>query len=165
MKSLRNFESFNFNVITDSLMQNNFEEVSKYLKNNINDINKFGIDNLLQKQQLSHLSMFMYSIINLCDESILSLLLEYGSDINYKSDVNGYTSLLYTASRIYYSMEYYGVITFLINNGADWNIQSNSGFDFLDIIGNDLYIKSIIDSYPDKYKKYLIKKEANKYNL
>ena len=59
----------------------------------------------------------------------------------------------------------------LIKNNANWNITDKNGFDFFDImrIGSSNFkydnILHLERKYPEKYKDYLMKKEASKYNL
>jgi hypothetical protein len=57
------------------------------------------------------------------------------------------------------------MLQILIESGANWNIKNNfSNFDFFDLLYNEDE-EIIIEDYPDKYKDYLMKKDADKYNL
>ena len=85
-------------------------------------------------------------------------------------DSYGSTALIWSA----YTHNF-EITKLLIEYGADWNIEdkvtdtnyqnkSYNGKDFLDYFkgGNKTIV---MNSYPDKYKEYLIKKDAGKYNL
>ena len=89
---------------------------------------------------------------------IIKLLVDAGADLNIRNN-KGQTPLIIAAA--YASIE---AIVLLIDGGADWNIIDNDGKDFLDYFkgGNKTIV---MNSYPDKYKEYLIKKDAGKYNL
>jgi len=56
------------------------------------------------------------------------------------------------------------VIEELIRAGADWNIKNNEGEDFFDYL-IEYFRLPLKEKYPKQYKEYLIKKEADKYNL
>jgi ankyrin repeat protein len=75
-----------------------------------------------------------------------------------KSDRNR-TALIYSA--IY---DYMDIIEELIKAGADWNIKDDNGKDFLFYLHTDNEHK-IKKQFPEQYKEYLMKKEAEKYNL
>lgn len=89
---------------------------------------------------------------------IIKLLVNAGADLNIQNN-KGQTSLIIAAA--YASIE---AIVLLIDGGADWNIKDNDGKDFLDYFkgGNKIIV---INSYPNEYKEYVMKKDANKYNL
>ena len=79
-------------------------------KVNINDKNKFGKTAL------------MYAASN-NRESMVSLLIDKGADINMKRNNNGWTALMDAAMNNKES-----IVSLLIDRGADINIKSNSGF-------------------------------------
>lgn len=60
-------------------------------------------------------------------------------------------------------MKYLEMIYELIRAGADWNAKDNNNKDFLDYLPN--YKDEIIRKFPDKYKDYLMKQDAGKYNI
>lgn len=91
---------------------------------------------------------------------IVKLLIEKGANVN-DQDYRGQTPLMGVSNYTYEKIE---LLELLINAGADWNIVDYEGNDFLDRLSNISYT-IIVEKYPDKYKQYLIKKEANKYNL
>lgn len=87
-------------------------------------------------------------------------------DLNTK-DEWGKTALIY-ASYWRFSTKMIKMVNELIKAGADWNITDNTGKDFIDYLNNDKrldIVNNIINEYPEKYEKYLIKKKANKYNI
>lgn len=91
---------------------------------------------------------------------IAKLLIEKGANVN-DQDYRGQTPLMCVAN---YTWEKLELLELLINAGADWNIIDNDGDDFLYRLSTEKY-NIIVEKYPEKYKQYLIKKEANKYNL
>ena len=80
-----------------------------------------------------------------------------GADINCK-DRFGVTGIIYVAN-----VNQMNMVETLIDLGADWNIK-HQGKTFLDEL-NSKNREYIINKYPENYKEYLIKKEAEKYNL
>jgi ankyrin repeat protein len=87
-----------------------------------------------------------------------------GADIDYQGE-DGSTALIIAA---YY--EYHNIVKYLVEHDADWSILDNEGLDFFDFLRPktelgqrmaDMYIKL----YPKQYQEYLLKKDANKYNI
>jgi ankyrin repeat protein len=97
---------------------------------------------------------------------VIELLVKYGADINTQ-DTNGKTALIKSA-------EYprYNVMIKLIEMNAEWYIQDEDDCDFLDNLNTSSLKRSgkshaddLKKQYPNKYKEYLMKKDANMYNL
>jgi ankyrin repeat protein len=90
--------------------------------------------------------------------NILKKLIDFGANVNYADD-NGFTPLMGAATEN--NLTY---LQLLIDNGAKWNKKDLSNYDFFNYI-TDEYKKIIIEDYPEKYKDYLMRKDAEKYNL
>lgn len=91
------------------------------------------------------------------------LLLEKGADPNQK-DINDFTSLTVASEPTPYDE----IILLLLEYDADWYFKDHKGLDFLEILKTNNYfeiVDDIIEKFPEKYKEYLIKKDAEKYNL
>jgi ankyrin repeat protein len=91
---------------------------------------------------------------------IVKLLIRKGANVN-DQEYRGQTPLMGVAN---YAFENLKLLELLIDAGADWNIVDNDGYDFMYRLSTENY-NNIVEKYPEKYKQYLIKKEANKYNL
>jgi ankyrin repeat protein len=91
---------------------------------------------------------------------IVKLLIKKGANVN-DQEYRGQTPLMGVAN---YTFENLKLLELLIDAGADWNIVDNDGYDFMYRLSTENY-NNIVEKYPEKYKQYLIKKEANKYNL
>ena len=99
---------------------------------------------------------FIYS----CMKYLIKLLVNSGADVNIKDGDDDSPLYLSTLNG---DME---ICKLLIDFGADMNakngIYKNHGnFDFLTGVEEE----EIIKSYPEKYKEYLIMRDAEKYNL
>lgn len=97
--------------------------------------------------------------------SWVELLIENGAEINLTND-DGFSAIMIAASDAYNFSKYNSnkkIVDILIENNADLNIQNTKGQDIFDI--NEKTIEYINNKFPEKYKEYLEKKEANKYNL
>lgn len=130
---------------------------------NINIQNKIGRTPLI----------CVVSLVNASQSDILpvvKLFIKYGADINIQ-DNYGSTALIksVTFNRLYVADE-------LIKNGADWELKNDEGNTFLDFlfykadgfnINTDVkgYIERLKNKYPDKFEKYMMQKNAKKYNL
>ena len=86
-------------------------------------------------------------------------MIDAGADVNIQNNY-GSTALILSSL----GSRYLKTVQLLIEAGADWNIKNKHDKDFLDYLCDE-YIKIIIKYYPEKYKEYLIKKNAEKYNL
>jgi ankyrin repeat protein len=88
----------------------------------------------------------------------VDILIEAEANLDIQDD-EGNTSLMLAA----YSKNN-EIVYHLIEAGASWNIKNNDGNDFLDT--PDYYTKhKIIEKYPEQYKKYLMIKKSEKFNL
>ena len=99
-------------------------------------------------------------------------------DINYQEAKNGNTLLFWA-----FDDASFETISYLIDNGADWEILNNHNQDFIDFMDDyqrrfsvidpvdyyDLLKQDIIDAYPEKYEKalktILKRKKIKKFNL
>lgn len=91
-------------------------------------------------------------------KDMLDILLKNGADINFGNRL-GYTPLMIAGDENDFT-----ILTYLIEKDADWNIECETGEDFM-YFTTDEYLDIIIEDYPEKYKEYLSKKDAKKYNL
>jgi len=99
------------------------------------------------------------------DISDLRIALENGADIDYQNPEDGSTALIIAA---YY--EHHSIIKYLIEHDADWSIKDDDGLDFFDYLRpktelGQRMVEMYIKLYPKQYQSYLLKKDANKYNL
>jgi ankyrin repeat protein len=89
---------------------------------------------------------------------IARYLVKNGADINHQ-DNEGVTPLMLAGK-----MNSFEMLQLLIEAGADWNLKNNNKKDFFNYLMENKE-KMIIEDYPEQYKEYLIKKDADKYNL
>lgn len=90
---------------------------------------------------------------------ILKELIDNISDINYQRPLDGLTFLMVAAIA-----DNTVAFDLLVKARADWNIEQMDGWNVLELI-EPKEAKKIIDKYPEEYKLYLAKKDAQKYNL
>jgi len=90
--------------------------------------------------------------------SLVKELIEAGANIDFQDD-DGETALMIASNFVHIE-----IVRELIKAGADWNIKDNDNRDFLDHLLTVIK-KQIIEEFPEKYQNYLIKKDAEKYNL
>ena len=163
MRYIKNFEANNYLSIDESdkliekICNNNFDDVSsllkKFKKRNINiDFNYNG-----------GYTPLIYSIIHNCSIKLIKLLVDYGANIDQK-DSGVITPLILSASRVKMDFNYLNITIFLIEAGADWNIRDKRNLDFLDYLPDDKE-NYILGKFRIEYDNYLIKKNADKYNL
>jgi len=154
MKYIKTFENTIFLNINDKLIDaiyfdNKVIKVKKLIESGA-DINYIDTSN-------DNMTPLMVSIVRNRIE-ITKYLIENGADIN-SQDVDGKTPLMYAGS-----MNSFEMVQLLIEAGVDWNIKDDNGDDFFELLDDEM-IKDVIENYPDEYKDYLMKKEAEKYNL
>jgi ankyrin repeat protein len=95
--------------------------------------------------------------------SCTKLLINHGADTNITNNL-GETALHILAKSFNYKFKKYSIIAdLLINSNIDLNKKNNENKDALDI--NEILKKHIKNNHPDKYENYLIKKDADKYNI
>ena len=162
MKYIVYKEDFTQKIINDELLKYSsnkasLEKVRELIKKgaNVNCKNNYGNTPLIYSIKYSFTS---------CSK----LLIEYGADVNIVNNY-GETALIYLAGSISYKnfrnieKPSIPIIDLLINSNIDLNKKNIEGKDAFDINKKiKIYVKS---KYPDKYKEYLIKKDADKYNL
>ena len=154
MKYIKTFENTIFLNINDKLIDaiyfdNKVIKVKKLIESGA-DINYIDTSN-------DNMTPLMVSIVRNRIE-ITKYLIENGADTN-SQDVDGKTPLMYAGS-----MNSFEMVQLLIEAGVDWNIKDDNGDDFFELLDDEM-IKDVIENYPDEYKDYLMKKEAEKYNL
>lgn len=86
--------------------------------------------------------------------------LKNGEDIDYQKKGDNITALIMAAYKCNYD-----IVDYLIKKGANWNLKDITGKDFVDMIIEQGELDYFIKKYPVQYKNYLLKKEAEKYNL
>ena len=179
MKYIKTFESKN---IVDYIENDNIEKVKKIIHSGFN---------LNLQYDLGDTALIIASYHNRIE--IAKLLINAGADVNIQN-IDGDTALTEASSQMHieivkllinagayldiknnnditaliYATKAYGnnfeMCKLLIDAGADWNIKDAYNKDFLDWL-RDKDKKRIIELYPDKYDEYLMKKNAEKYNL
>lgn len=173
MKHIKTFELNNkytindiINNINGNIYTNNILKTVKKILDSGVDINSYDY----YRYPALH-SAIIYAIEN-NDTSLLELLLKYGANINAINLTFGDNALLLimdtidNENNINIKNKALNILYYLIEHDADWNIKNFSNFDFIDILKKHNHIFNIIiNKYPNKYKNYLIKKEAEKYNL
>jgi ankyrin repeat protein len=95
------------------------------------------------------------------NENIVKLLIKNGADVNlpYQNTDEKTTPLMLAGD-----INVYNIIAMLIEADADWNLKDIYGEDFLDHTYED-WVEIIKEDYPEKYEEYLMKKQAEQYNL
>jgi ankyrin repeat protein len=96
--------------------------------------------------------------------SAIKLLVENGADVNAEDD-DGNTALLYIAGFFTIKSSLKTTIDILIQNDVDLNHTNKAGRDAISMRDGGYFEKYIMEKYPEKYEEYLIKKDAQKYNL
>jgi len=109
--------------------------------------------------RLGRTALMMAAIME--NVKIIKLLIDTGANLNIQ-DFNGYTALMYAAD--FSNVRGIDTVILLIDAGAYWHKINKDEKDFLDLL-TDEYQKIIINRYPIEYKEYLIRKNAEKYNL
>jgi len=96
---------------------------------------------------------------------ITELLLKAGADVNI-TNTERKTALMVASRRTKLQRHNIGlkIVRLLIDADADWNIIDSDENDFLYYMAGD-FRDYIIEDYPEKYKEYIIKKDAQKYNI
>ena len=96
---------------------------------------------LVYKKDKNNNTAFTYAcsnfVLNNKHKQVLTLLLERGSDINH-FDNNGDTCLLNKASCFIFAHEI-DLLTFLLNQGADWRLVNRRGETVLDILNSRIH--------------------------
>jgi len=125
----------------------------------LNELIKNGVDLNITDKEGNTALMWAIRLFHL---NIVEKLINSGANIFIKNNI-GNTALILAAIN-----ENLDAINLLIVAGADWHIKNMHNKDFFDYLNyeSESYAKDIIVKYPEKYKEYLIKKEAEeKYNL
>ena len=161
MKYIKRFEKavnngdyyFNDDFI-DAIKRNDIEMVKKVIELGGNDLNH-------QNDEDGETALMVASFQNMIE--IVKLLIDAGVDLEIRNYTKGTALLLSSYNR---RIE---ITRMLIEAGADWNAKNIHGRDFLsyyNAVFNEFKVKrEILDLYPEQYKEYLLKKDAEKYNL
>ena len=101
--------------------------------------------------------------------SAVKLLIENGADVNAQNNSKN-TPLIFTMASIGYRFtkdsNVKTIISLLLNAGADLSIKNNLGQDPIMLNKFDKKVEEFIEEqFPEKYAEYLMKKDADKYNL
>ncbi len=89
---------------------------------------------------------------------IVKFLVENGADLDMTSII-GQTALFRAAM-----FNFKKIILYLIESGADWNIQNIDGEYFIDFL-DEKFKEKLKNKYPDKYNDLMIRISARQYNL
>ena len=165
MKYIKKFENINNEDLNENLIQS----IHDYNISNFNNCIENGADvNYYQTRLDSFPLLETVATDSKIEElrkiryNMAKILLDHGANPD-KVDMNDYTTLILATEPV----AYFDIIKLLIEYNADWNIKKND-IDFIDNLNNGGYndfVDTLKKEYPEKYKKYLIKKEADKYNL
>ena len=163
MKYIKKFEANNYLSIDESdelintICHNNYDKLSellsKYKKRNVN----------INFDYNGGFTPLDYSILHRSSIKIIKMLIDYGADIN-KQNISGVTPLMFASSRVKMDFHNFDIVIFLIKAGADWNIKDKHNLDFLDYLPEEKE-RYILKNFRIEYENYLIKKNADKYNL
>ena len=149
MKYLKTFEGIHEQNLYFSIRTKNIKEVRKILK-------QFNVD--INSKTLSGDTPLISAVEKYFIDGV-KILIKAGANLNLTNNIKR-TALFYAA---FY--KYINIVDILIDAGADWNIKDDANNeDFLEQLDKE-DIDIIIKKYPEKYKKYLIKKQADKFNL
>jgi len=151
MKYLKTYEQIN-QVNSQDLISaavcNDLQEVKKLIRSGTN---------LDLQDNYGSTALILASYNNYIE--IVKELIKAGANVDLQ-DVEGNTALIWTSYN-----NYIEIVKELIKAGADWNIKDNdNNNDFLDYL-EPKDKKQIIEEFPEEYKNYLMKKDAEKYNL
>jgi ankyrin repeat protein len=161
MKYLEIFEKYNQKVYSRALMSycNN--------KASLNQIRKAIFDGADVNYRDVCDNTPLHKATNIKFASAIELLIKNGANVNVQNDL-GYTPLMnvIASGSWMFSKDTRGKksISLLIDAGADLNYRNYRGLDMFDLSGQEvkLFIK---EKYPEKYEEYIVKKDAEKYNL
>jgi len=101
----------------------------------------------------------LHAAVNHNNYIISKMLIEAGADVNIQ-DNDDDTPLFYAAYKTNIML-----IKLLTDAGADWFIKNKFDNYFIDYIIESGKDTELINLYPDKYKEYLMIKNAEKYNI
>ena len=130
------------------------QKVRELIKDGAN-VNYIASDGWTPLMRASHYMFF----------NCVKLLIENGANVNLLSN-DGFSALMIISSDKYNFEKRKSVkdiVDILIENDVDLNIKNTKGQDIFDI--NDKLHKYICNKFPVEYKKYLTKKEEEKYNI
>ena len=156
LKSHKLFEDMNISLkkrLDDIIEHKDQETLDFFIKNgeiNVNDIVNHD-DTVLS-----------YLLMNSDDNDFdLSVVIEYINDINHQDD-GGYT--VFMDALFYEQVEY---IKQLLKYDIDLNIKNKENDDFSELYSDytDEIIDYIKNEYPEKWKKYIINKQAKKFKI
>lgn len=177
MKNLKIFENFAEYTLIDAINENDINQVRKMISVvNVND-KIDGMYPIVVAGYRGHSNIILELIKaganinaqdnNEADTALIAacgnnhidaakMLIKYNADVNLQSN-DGNSALHFAAINRNLKL-----VCLLIEYGADWNLLNINNKDFLDNLSDPNFI---IRKYPDKYENYIIKKEAQEYNL
>lgn len=140
------FESTMPEIILASMM-GNVNKLKELIKSNAN---------VNIQDEFSNTALIVCSEFN--NPDIIKILLDAGADPDIKNK-HGETALLLAANKNLLEN-----VKLIIDADADWSLKSDNGLYFIDMLSHQ-HKQDIIKKYPEKYNEFLIKIEAEKYNL
>jgi hypothetical protein len=162
MINIKTYKKFNIDVLNHELLHysdnvSSLNKMRELLNNGANPNCRNGIS--LTPLHIACSSIFYSGI---------KLLIENGADVNLTTEKNvtPFYSLISRISNYQYSKQnnvINKIIDILIENGADLSIMPIDR-DWIEYAPSEFveYVKTV---HPEEYNEYLMKKNANKYNL
>ena len=150
MKYLKRFE-YNYATLNDAICDCEDRLILKMIEDGY-DVN--------ETDTMNRTPLMWCAIEREVSVDVTKKLIEKGAKLDAQ-DKDGCTALIKAADRRNYSVLYA-----LLDAGADWSYRENFTHnpDFFYYLTYDDKIK-VINKYPEKYQEYLMKKDAEKYNI
>jgi ankyrin repeat protein len=150
MKYLKKFE-YNYATLNDAIYDCEDRLILKLIEDGY-DVN--------ETDDIGRTPLIWCAIEREVSVDVTKKLIEKGAKLDVQ-DKYGCTALIKAAD-----IRNYPVLYALLDAGADWSYRENWPHhpDFFYYLTSDDKRK-VINKYPEKYQKYLMKKDAEKYNL